>query len=89
MIMQRTRPPKYYKLLSGQPTKAITGVKRSYYESWLGTTSVSSDKRNISSGKKDVSVNKKNVFDDVDAMKLLHEFVGNLLHRRVSSQIRA
>jgi len=89
MIMQRTRPPKYYKLLSGQPTKAITGVKRSYYESWLRTASVSSDKRNISSGKKDVSDNKKNVFDDVDAMKLLHEFVGNLLHRRVSSQIRA
>ena len=89
-IMQRTRPPKYYKLLSGQPTKAITGVKRNYYESWLRTTSVSSDnKRNISSGKKDVSVDKKNVFDDVDAMKLLHEFVGNLLHRRVSSQIRA
>jgi hypothetical protein len=92
MIMQRTRPPKYYDSLTTwqQPNKAITGVKRNYYNSWL-RTSTSSDKTwSVSSVKRDVTVIEKNVFDDVDAMKLLQEFVGNIiLHRRTSYQSRA
>jgi hypothetical protein len=88
MIMQRTRPPTYYvSLTTWQPNKAITGVKRNYYDSWLRTSTLSDKTWSVSSVKQDVTVIEKNVFDDVDAMKLLQEFVGNLLHRRTSSQI--
>jgi hypothetical protein len=87
LIMQRTRPPTYYvSLTTWQPNKAITGVKRNYYDSWLRTSTLSDKTWSVSSVKQDVTVIEKNVFDDVDAMKLLQEFVGNILHRRTSSQ---
>ena len=57
----RTRPPKHFEYLPRPPYQSITSVKRNYYGS------------SYPSGHSD----DKDIFEDVDVMKLLHEFASS------------